>query len=370
MANFDALLANIAAYVKDNANGEIGGTGLQQRLNLMISILGTNGQFIGVITAAQNMGSVPDGKQFWLAVNTSGSSYNISGTGLTTTAVEPGHLCIVHNNTGAWAVVDLSTAFPRGFVGVISSATNLSAVPAYQCFYVAYNASATSYNVTGAGSFSQAIAQNGIYIIHNLSGAWAANNIASGLSAAITAVSTNANQAKQTADTTFNAARYRASICLCVPTQDDCEVAVYGAMRVDGTDNLDALDVYTETIKISDNKVHLNKHRFYRIQMAVASVHLEDGATPFSGIPNSIVIEDGIYDIDSISGAFVKAKSLILNVPYIISINASALIELYSSNVQIIVHSCLLNAYQTLYSSYASMFVAMEKPVTSYIYAQ
>lgn len=367
MANFDALLANIAAYVKDNANGEIGGTGLQQRLNLMIGALGTNGQFMGVITAAKNMGSVPDGKQFWLAINASGSSYNISGTGLTTTAVEPGHLCIVHNNTGAWAVVDLSTAFPRGFVGAISSATNLGAVPAYQCFYVAYNTATTSYNVTGAGSFSQAIAQNSIFIIHNLVGTWRATNIAGGLSAAITAANTNANQAKNLADAAFNAARYRASICLCVPTQDDCEVVVEGAIRVDGTDNLNALSVYTETAKTSD-RVHLNKHRFYRIQMATASVKLYDGATPFSGIPNSVVIEDGVYDIAGISGAFIKAKNLVLNVPYIISIEASILAGIQANGRRIIVHPCLINAYQALYNSYASLFAAMDKPIALYIY--
>lgn len=367
MANFDTLLANIAAYVKDNANGEIGGTGLQQRLNAMIGALGTNGQLMGVITAAKNMGSVPDSKQFWLAINASSSSYNISGTGLTTTAVEPGHLCVVHNNTGAWAVVDLSTAFPRGFVGVISSATNLGAVPAYQCFYVAYNASATSYNVTGAGSFSQAIAQNSIFIIHNLAGTWGATNIAGGLSVAITAANTNANQAKSSADAAFNAARYRASICLCVPTQDDCEVIIKGAMRVDGTDSLDAINTYTETTKTSDG-VHLNKHRFYRVQMAVASVTLTDGATPFSGIPNSVMIEDGIYEIDRISGSFAKAKNLILNMPYIINIGASTLAELQSNGVKIVVHPCLLTVYKTIYSAYTSLFVSMDRTLLHYIY--
>ena len=367
MANFDALLANIAAYVKDNANGEIGGTGLQQRLNLMISALGTNGQFMGVITAAKNMSSVPDGKQFWLAINTSGSSYNISGNGITTTAVEPGHLCIVHNNTGAWAVVDLSTAFPRGFVGAITSATNLGAVPAYQCFYIAYNASATSYNVTGAGSFSQAIAQDSIFIIHNITGAWGASNIASGLSAAISAANTNANHAKNSADAAFNAARYRASICLCVPTQDDCEVSIKGAMRVDGTDALNAVNAYTETAKTSD-RVHLNKHRFYRVQIAIASVALTDGATPFSGIPNSVMIEDGVYEIDKISGTFAKAKNLILNVPYIIDISASTLAELQSNGARIVVHPCLLTVYKAIYNAHASMFVGMDRAILQYIY--
>lgn len=369
MANFDTLLANIAAYVKDNANGEIGGTGLQQRLNLMIGTLGTNGQFMGAITAAKNMGSVPDGKQFWLAINASGSSYNISGTGLTTTAVEPGHLCIVHNNTGAWAVVDLSTAFPRGFVGVISSATNLGAVPAYQCFYIAYNASATSYNVTGAGSFSQAIAQNGIYIIHNLSGAWAASNIAGGLTAVISAISTKADNAKTNADLAFMTSRYRASICICVPTQEDCQVVLAGAMRIDGTAALDALSQYTEQKKTSDT-VRIENWRFNRIQMAAATVKLSDGGTPYSGIPNSIMIEDGVFDIQAIAGSMIKAKNLILNVPYVVSIDASVLAGVQANNGHIIVHPCLINAYQTLYSSYTSLFVAMAKPITSYIYAQ
>lgn len=369
MANFDALLANIAAYVKDNANGEIGGTGLQQRLNLMIGTLGTNGQFMGVITAAKNMGSVPDGKQFWLAINASGSNYNISGTGLTTTAVEPGHLCIVHNNTGAWAVVDLSTAFPRGFVGVISSATNLGAVPAYQCFYVAYNTSTTNYNVTGAGSFSQAVAQNGIYIIHNLSGAWAANNIAGGLDAVISAISTKANNAETNANLAFMTSRYRASICICVPTQENCEVTLAGAMRIDGTEALDALSQYTEQKKTSD-LVEIVNWRFNRIHMAAATVKLLDGGTPYSGIPNSVMIEDGIFDIQAIAGSMIKAKNLILNVPYIVSIDASVLAGIHANNGHIIVHPCLLNAYQTLYSSYTSLFVAMAKPVATYIYAQ
>lgn len=369
MANFDALLANIAAYVKDNANGEIGGTGLQQRLNLMIGTLGTNGQFMGVITAAKNMGSVPDGKQFWLAINTSGSNYNISGTGLTTTAVEPGHLCIVHNNTGAWAVVDLSTAFPRGFVGVISSATNLGAVPAYQCFYVAYNTSTTNYNVTGAGSFSQAVAQNGIYIIHNLSGAWAASNIASGLDAVISAISTKANNAETNANLAFMTSRYRASICICVPTQEDCQVVLAGAMRIDGTASLDALSQYTKQKKTSDT-VHIENWRFNRIQMATATVKLEDGSTPYSGIPNSVMIEDGVFDIQAIAGSMIKAKNLILNVTYIVSIDASVLANVQANNGHIIVHPCLLNTYQILYSSYTSLFVAMEKPIATYIYAQ
>lgn len=369
MANFDNIKAAIQAYVKDNANGEIGGTGLQYKLLDMIEALGNNGQLMGIITAARNMSSVPDSKQFWLAINASGSNYNISGTGLTTTAVEPGHLCIVHNNTGAWAVVDLSTAFPRGFVGVISSATNLGAVPAYQCFYVAYNTSTTSYNVTGAGSFSQAIAQNGIYIIHNIAGAWGASNIASGLSAAISEANTNANHAKNSADAAFNAARYRASICLCVPTQDDCEVSIRGAIRVDGTDELNALNVYTETAKTS-GRVHLNKHRFYRVQIAIASVVLSDGATPFSGIPNSVMVEDGVYDITKITGAFAKAKNLILNVPYIIDISASTLVELQGNGVRIVVHPCLFTLYKTIYNVHASMFVSMDKTILQYIYAQ
>lgn len=368
MANFDALLANIAAYVKDNANGEIGGTGLQQRLNLMISTLGTNGQFMGVITAAKNMSSVPDGKQFWLAINAGSSNYNISGTGLTTTAVEPGHLCIVHNNTGAWAVVDLSTAFPRGFVGVISSATNLGAVPAYKCFYVAYNVSATSYNITGAGSFSTAIAQNGIYIIHNLSGAWAANNIAGGLASAISAISTKADNAKTNADLAYMTSRYRASICICVPTQESCEVIITGAMRIDGTEALDALNQYTEQKKTTDT-VKIENWRFNRIQMACATVKISNGSTPYSGTPNSVMIEDGIFDIQAISGSMIKAKNLILNVPYIVSINASVLTGIHTNGGQVIVHPCLIEAYQALYSSHASLFVAMVKPITSYIYA-
>ena len=156
---YQSLQTSIVSYVKDNTNNEIGGTGLQQRLLNMIAALGAEGQFMGVITTAKNIGKVPDGKQLYIATNlTTNTQYTITGDGSFSCSVPAGNMYVIHNNSGYWVAERIFAVMQQdqspdafGLLGIITKATDIGLVNDIKGFYIAYNASETrsDYTVTG-----------------------------------------------------------------------------------------------------------------------------------------------------------------------------------------------------------------------------
>ena len=98
MANWTALKAAIAAVIKTNGNKEITGAVLQSTLNNIVSNLGKNYQFGGVITPT-HVPAVDDGFVFYLTAQ-SGTYSNYDGIVIE----NPGLYVIYNNSTGNWIV--------------------------------------------------------------------------------------------------------------------------------------------------------------------------------------------------------------------------------------------------------------------------
>ena len=353
MALYDDIIASIVAYIKDNANGEIGGNGLQSRLTAMVTALGTNSHLMGVITATKNMGAVPNTKQFWFAVNNTTSSYNVNGVGLSTTAIYPGHMYIVHNTNDYWEINDLTESMPLGLFGIISSAQNIGAIPTNRGFYIAFNSSDSSYNITGSGSFSLSVAQNCIYVIHNITGAWLATNISSGLATLISNTVSTANNAVTNVNTSFNNMLTRGCITLCLPSAgSNVLVAVKNAIRIDKNDSLDVFAKPDETEKIADmNAVPIGDSLVSRIYITSGDVECRPGQNPYGAIPNCVIVEGNVYKISKTEGFWGKTRSLILNVPHFCVLESDVVNELLSNGGKLVVHSHLVSDYQLEYPS-------------------
>ena len=353
MALYDDIIASIVAYIKDNANGEIGGNGLQSKLTSMVTAVGTNSHLMGVITATKNMGAVPNTKQFWFAVNNTTSSYNVSGVGLSTTAIYPGHIYIVHNTNDYWEVNGLTESMPLGLFGIISSAQNIGAIPTNRGFYIAFNSSDSNYNITGSGSFSLSVAQNCIYVIHNITGAWLATNISAGIATLISNTVNTANNAVTNVNMSFTNMLTRGCITLCLPSAgSNVLAAVKNAIKIDRNDNLDIFAKPDEVEKIADtNAVPIGNSLVSRIYITSSDVDCRPGQNPYGAIPNCVIVEGNVYKISKTEGFWGKTRSLILNVPHFCVLESDVVNELLSNGGKLVVHNCLVSDYQLEYPS-------------------
>lgn len=370
MALYDDVIASIVAYVKDNANGEIGGNGLQNKLTTMVTALGTNSHLMGFITAAKNMGAVPNTKQFWIALNNTSIPYSIGGVGLSNTSIQPGNIYIVHNVKGYWDINNITANAPLGLFGIISTAQNIGTVPINRGFYVAFNSSNNTYAITGSGSFSLSVAQNAIYIIHNLDGIWSAVNVATGIVADIDNTISIANAVRNEVNDAFFNMLTRGCITLCLPSAGaDVLAYVKGAIRIDRNNTLDIFAKPDELEKITDiTAVPINDSLVSRIHIASSDIDCGPGINPYDAIPNCIIVEGSVYKITRISDFWGKTRNLVLNVPHFVALEKYVINELLANNGKLVVHTCLLSAYQQEYQQeYPSLnVVSMDKVMNLY----
>lgn len=370
MALYDDIITRIVQYIRTNANYEITGDGLQQKLVDMVRTLGTNSQLMGFIKQARNLGDVPDTKLFWFAVNNTTSPYAIDGTDLVTTMIEPKHVYVVHNADGFWAVEDIASSDDTAgakLIGLINQFYgedyDIGNPPDEKVFYIAYSTN-SSYNILENGVQATTVSQGQVLIIHNLldSSNWVYEDI---LNFLLTTIS----EVRRLAESAFANMATRGCITLCMPYFIDAvETYVNDAVRADNMATLDIYSAPDDTYVIDDNlTVKIGKGVLSRIYIRSSIAEFSNGPGPYRDRPNCVIFEDAIYYIGKISGFWIKSRVYVFNVPHIIDLSSDAITAIQANTIKVVVHPCLLSTYQSMYSTISSQFISMSRIMGDYI---
>lgn len=102
---YDSLSTEITQYIYENTDGAITGTILQSVLTEIVSVMGTNSNFMGVATPSTTPASAPDGKQFYIAVATGTYSSTFGGVTLTT-----GDVYLFYYLGSGWSATNLMSS--------------------------------------------------------------------------------------------------------------------------------------------------------------------------------------------------------------------------------------------------------------------
>lgn len=143
MGSFSNITANINTSVYENTTQDITGTVLNTVLNNIVSVLGTNGNFMGIATPA----TVPaiaanvDGKQWYIA--TQAGVYNAIFGGVTLAA---GDIYLFYCDSTGWHSNNITSSVVSRLASVESSVSQMtSAVMGDLCVNIA-NAMNTAYS--------------------------------------------------------------------------------------------------------------------------------------------------------------------------------------------------------------------------------
>ena len=116
------LKTSVQNSIYQNSNKSITGNVMQNVLLAIISTMGDNSMFMGILTDSNKPTAVPDGKQFYIGYNNSTTplSVDLTAVALGTLTITQTNIYLVYSNGGAWSAVDIAS----GIGGIVTDNSN------------------------------------------------------------------------------------------------------------------------------------------------------------------------------------------------------------------------------------------------------
>lgn len=119
---YSSLKNSVQGYIYQNSSKSITGNVLQSVLLSIITSMGDNSMFMGILTDSNKPSTTPEGKQFYIGYNSSATalSINLTAVGLGTLSITRGKIYVVYCDGSSWSAVDIAS----GLNALITSVSN------------------------------------------------------------------------------------------------------------------------------------------------------------------------------------------------------------------------------------------------------
>lgn len=125
---YNNLKSSVQTAIYQNSNKAITGSVLQSVLLSVISSVGDNSMFMGILTDSNKPSTIQEGKQFYIGYNGSSTALNVDLTavGLGTLSITRRKIYIVYCDGTAWSAVNIASGLSSVMSDLSTDITNVS----------------------------------------------------------------------------------------------------------------------------------------------------------------------------------------------------------------------------------------------------